>query len=165
MRAPPTATTFHIEQRRRASALRRASEASPGRLGPRVYLPARRRCLAGSLHASRQPLGVGRSTTAALRRRGRHGPGEWPCGTLGYHLARAHEPALQTLVFESGLGDAGTEGWTRLRPILPKDVQAAWYDRPGFGTSEDDRQKPTPHYIASALHAALAAANIKHRTS
>jgi len=36
-----------------------------------------------------------------------------------------------------------------------------WYDRPGFGTSEDDGQTPTPRYIASVLHATLAAANVK----
>jgi pimeloyl-ACP methyl ester carboxylesterase len=70
-------------------------------------------------------------------------------------------PALPTLVFESGLGDAGTEGWKRLRPLLPSNVQVVWYDRPGFGTSEDDGQTPTPRYIASLLHATLAAANVK----
>src|SRR5438093_10118853 len=68
--------------------------------------------------------------------------------------------ALPTLVFESGLGDAGTEGWKRLRPLLPGNVQVVWYDRPGFGTSEDDGQTPTPRYIASVLHATLAAANV-----
>jgi pimeloyl-ACP methyl ester carboxylesterase len=69
--------------------------------------------------------------------------------------------ALPALVFESGLGDAGTEGWATLRPLLPGNLQAFWYDRPGLGTSEDDGQAPTPRHIASVLHETLAAANVR----
>jgi pimeloyl-ACP methyl ester carboxylesterase len=69
--------------------------------------------------------------------------------------------AAPTIVFESGLGDAGTEGWKRVRALLPTEMQAVLYDRPGLGASEDDGQSPTPRHIAAVLHEALATAGVR----
>jgi pimeloyl-ACP methyl ester carboxylesterase len=64
-------------------------------------------------------------------------------------------PALPTLVFESGLGDVGTDTWLRVIPLLPHVVRVIRYDRPGLGDSESDDQLPTPRHIAAVLHETL----------
>jgi pimeloyl-ACP methyl ester carboxylesterase len=63
-----------------------------------------------------------------------------------------------TIVFESGLGTAGTHDWARVLPLLPQDLRVIRYDRPGLGGSADDGESPTTRHIAAVLHAALAAA-------
>ena len=73
--------------------------------------------------------------------------------------ARPH-PTLPTIVFESGLGGAGTKDWRRVVPLLPSNQRFVRYDRPGLGGSEPDDRSPTPRYIASVLHDALKQAGI-----
>lgn len=65
-----------------------------------------------------------------------------------------------TIVFESGLGTAGTGDFAKVLPLLPKDLRAIRYDRPGLGGSADDGESPTPRHIATVLHDALAAAGV-----
>ena len=67
-------------------------------------------------------------------------------------------PALPTIVFESGLGDAGTQGWRRVIPLLAHDVRVVRYDRPGLGASDPDGDAPTPRHGATVLRDALAKA-------
>jgi pimeloyl-ACP methyl ester carboxylesterase len=68
--------------------------------------------------------------------------------------------AHPTIVFESGLGTAGTHDWARVLPLLPQDLRVIRYDRPGLGGSAEDGESPTPRHIATVLHTALAAAGI-----
>jgi pimeloyl-ACP methyl ester carboxylesterase len=63
-------------------------------------------------------------------------------------------PNGPTLLFESGLGDPG-DIWDRVIARLPHDRPIITYDRPGLGSSEDDKQAPTLRYVASILHDAL----------
>ena len=64
-------------------------------------------------------------------------------------------PSSPTILFESGLGDSGTI-WDKVIAALPRDLPIVTYDRPGLGSSDDDRESPTPQHIASLLHTALA---------
>jgi pimeloyl-ACP methyl ester carboxylesterase len=66
-----------------------------------------------------------------------------------------------TIVFESGLGTRGTGDFTRVLPLLPKELRTVRYDRPGLGGSADDGVSPTPRHVATVLHHALAAAGVK----
>ena len=68
--------------------------------------------------------------------------------------------ARATVVFESGLGTAGTGDFALVLPLLPKDIRSVRYDRPGLGGSADDGGPPTPLHIATVLHDALAGAGI-----
>src|SRR6185436_15174630 len=65
-----------------------------------------------------------------------------------------------TIVFESGLGTTGTGDFAKVLPLLPRDLRAVRYDRPGIGGSADDGESPTPRHIATVLHDALAAAGV-----
>ena len=61
-----------------------------------------------------------------------------------------------TIVFESGLGDSGTQCWNSVINLLPKSSTAISYSRPGLGASEPDGELPTPKHDAEILHATLA---------
>ena len=63
-------------------------------------------------------------------------------------------PSGPTLVFESGLGDAGRT-WDKVIAARPGGLPIVSYDRPGLGSSEDDRETPTPRHVVSVLHNAL----------
>lgn len=65
-----------------------------------------------------------------------------------------------TIVFESGLAEIGTQTFGLVVPLLPTDVGYVRYDRPGYGTSEDDGVSPTPAHVANVLHTALANAGL-----
>jgi pimeloyl-ACP methyl ester carboxylesterase len=67
------------------------------------------------------------------------------------------DPAV---VFESGLGTAGTGDFAHVLPLLPQDLRTVRYDRPGLGRSADDGESPTPRHLATVLHDALAAAGV-----
>jgi pimeloyl-ACP methyl ester carboxylesterase len=65
-----------------------------------------------------------------------------------------------TVVFESGLGTAGTGDFAHVLPLLPQDLRTVRYDRPGLGRSAEDGESPTPRHLATVLHSALAAAGV-----
>ena len=65
-----------------------------------------------------------------------------------------------TIVFESGLGTAGTDDFALVLSRLPNVLRTVRYDRPGLGGSADDGASPTPRHIATVLHDALAAAGV-----
>src|SRR5689334_6553258 len=50
--------------------------------------------------------------------------------------------------------------WTKVLPLLPEALRVVRYDRPGYGTSEDDLETPTLRHNAAVLHDTLAAAGI-----
>lgn len=72
----------------------------------------------------------------------------------------APNPQLPAVVFESGLGGAGTRDWRRVVPVMSPSARFVRYDRPGLGTSEPDDETPTPRHIADVLHEALKEAGI-----
>jgi pimeloyl-ACP methyl ester carboxylesterase len=64
------------------------------------------------------------------------------------------------IVFESGLGTAGTTDWTSVLPRLCGVERCVRYDRPGYGASDDDGEAPTLRHVATVLHGALMAAGV-----
>src|SRR5262245_34939693 len=65
-------------------------------------------------------------------------------------VSPARRSAMQpAIVFESGLGTAGTGDFEHVLPLLSKDPPAVRYDRPGLGGSADDGESPTPGHVAA----------------